>query len=496
MPDNASLITRRAALQQSVGAALMLWASKAAGAPAAESPAASRPNILFCIADDWSFPHAGAYGDPVVKTPAFDRVAREGVLFTHAFCASPSCTPSRGGILTGQAIHRLKEGGNLWSFLRKEFVVYPDVLEAAGYFVGLQGKGWGPGDFKAGGRERNPAGPNFKSFQQFLDAAPEGKPFCFWYGSTDPHRAYEEGSGARAGLKADDVRVPPFFPDTAEVSSDILDYYFEVERYDRSVGEILAALEQSGRAENTLVVVTSDNGMPFPRCKANVYDCGTRMPLAIRWPARVKGGRTSDAFASLTDIAPTFLEAVGLEPLREMTGRSLLGLLDGREPQGRDEVFVERERHANVRRGNASYPCRAVRTKQFLYIRNLRPDRWPAGDPEKWMAVGRYGDVDDSPTKNFILDRREEPGMRKFHDLAFAKRPPEELYDLEKDPSQVNNVAGRPEYAAAQAPLRAALDRWMKETADPRAEGETDVWDGYPYTGGAAKKAPAAKRKQ
>lgn len=160
---------------------------------------AARPNILFCFADDWSWPHAGAYGDKVVKTPAFDRVAREGFLFTRAFSAAPSCTASRAAILTGQSPHRLEEGGTLHGYLPKKFPVYPDLLEQAGYAVGFTGKGWGPGNFKAGGRERNPAGPPSKSFDEFLKTVPAGKPFCFWFGSLDPHRPYEKGSGLAAG---------------------------------------------------------------------------------------------------------------------------------------------------------------------------------------------------------------------------------------------------------------------------------------------------------
>jgi len=147
-----------------------------------------RPNILFCLADDWGWPHAGAYGDRVVKTPTFDRVAREGVLFTHAFSAAPSCTPSRAAMLTGQAPHRLEQGGNLHGFLPKKFAVYPDLLEAAGYYIGFTRKGWGPGNFQAGRRTRNPAGPSFKDFAEFLRSVPDGKPFCFCSRSQDPHR--------------------------------------------------------------------------------------------------------------------------------------------------------------------------------------------------------------------------------------------------------------------------------------------------------------------
>ena len=454
----------------------------------------SRPNILFCLADDWAYPHAGAYGDKVVKTPTFDRVAREGVLFTHAFSAAPSCTPSRAAMLTGQYPHRLEEGGNLWGFLPSKFKVYPDQLESAGYVIGMTRKGWGPGNFQAGGWKRNPSGPAFKSFAEFFKTVPEGKPFCFWFGSQDPHRPYEKGSGAKSGKRLEAVTVPPFWPDTSEVRSDILDYYLEVERFDREAGEMLKLLEAAGKLDNTLVVMTGDNGWPFPRCKANLYDGGTRQPFAVRWPTKVKGGRVLDDFISLSDLAPTFLEAAGLRPLPDMTGRSLLGLLTGAEnPGSRDRVFIERERHANVRKGDASYPARAIRTREFLYIRNLRPDRWPAGDPEMWKAVGPFGDCDNGPAKEFILAHREELGVEKFFKLCFGFRPSEELYDLAKDPHQLTNVAGKPEYTAAQKKVRAELDRWMKETGDPRATSDDDPWDKYPYFG-SNEKIPASTK--
>ncbi len=167
-----------------------------------------RPNIVLAIADDWSFPHAGIYGDRTVSTPNVDRVAREGVRFTHAFVAAPSCTPSRAALLTGQAVHRLEEGGNLHGFLPKSYPVYPDLLEEAGYVVGHTGKGWGPGRFEAGGRARNPAGPLFKSFDEFMERRAKGSPFCFWFGSTDPHRPYEPGTGAQSGMKPERVQVP------------------------------------------------------------------------------------------------------------------------------------------------------------------------------------------------------------------------------------------------------------------------------------------------
>jgi arylsulfatase A-like enzyme len=479
-PAKENIMNRRQFLAATAGAVV---AQTTRQVFAQSQRADGRPNILFCIADDWGFPHASICGDKVVKTPTFDRLAREGALFNHSYCAAPTCTASRGGILTGQAIHRLEAGANLWSALPSKFKVYPDLLEASGYTVGLKGKGWGPGNFKAGGWSRNPAGPAVAGFEQFLKNASKGKPFCFWFGSQDPHRTYEEGSGVRAGLKLDEVFVPPYLPDTAEVRSDILDYYFEVQRFDREVGEHLRLLEAAGQLDHTLVVMTSDNGWPFPRGKASLYDAGTHMPLAIRYPAKIKPGTVIDDFVSHTDFAPTFLELAGLDSLPDMTGRSLLSILAGTRTS--DAAFTERERHANVRKGDLSYPARAINTKDFLYIRNFRPDRWPAGDPEKYFAVGAFGDIDGGPSKSQLLDQRSDPAFSKQFQLACAKRPAEELYDLVKDPYQLTNVAANPQYAQARSQLRVRLDKHLTDTADPRLQSDDDRFDHYEYFGNA-----------
>ncbi|MGI8672854.1 MAG: sulfatase family protein [Luteitalea sp.] len=460
--------------------AALLDGIRGTGTPAAVG---KRPNIVLAIADDWSFPHAGVYGDRTVRTPHVDRIAREGVRFTHAFVAAPSCTPSRAALLTGQAVHRLAEGGNLHGFLPKAHAVYPDLLERAGYSVGYAGKGWGPGRFEPGDRPRNPAGPSFKNFDDFMERRPKDGPFCFWFGSTDPHRPYEPGAGARSGLTRDSVEVPRFLPDTPEVRDDLLDYYFEVQRFDRDLGQIIEALERAGELDNTIIVVTSDNGMPFPRAKANLYDSGARVPLAIRWPGVARAGKVVDALVSLTDVAPTLLQGAGLTPPDAMTGRAMQALLRGESQTGRDRVFIERERHANVRRGDLSYPARAIRTNEHLYIRNFRPDRWPAGDPLQYVAVGPFGDIDASPSKALLMDRRRDPAIASYFELATMKRPAEELYDLSRDPHQVENLAGQPAHVDAQQRLRAELDRWMRDTGDPRATADDDRWDGYPYYG-------------
>jgi arylsulfatase A-like enzyme len=224
----------------------------------------------------------------------------------------------------------------------------------------------------------------------------------------------------------------------------------------------------------------------MPRGLANCYDTGTRVPLAIRWGNKLQAGRQVDDFINLTDLAPTFLQAAGLKPADEMTGRSFLEVLLGQtSATARDHVFVERERHANVRRGDLSYPIRGIRTKDFLYLWNMRPDRWPAGDPKAYFAVGDYGDVDSSRAKAFILANADQPEMKKFFDLSFDKRPGEELFDLRTDPHQLTNVANRSEYDATRQELRARIERWMRETADPRVDPTNDAWDKYPYFGGA-----------
>ena len=442
-----------------------------------------RPNILLAISDDQSWVHAGAYGNNNVKTPAFDRVAREGVLFTHAFCSAPSCTPSRAALLTGQDFWRLEQGANLMGTLPKKFDVYPDLLEAAGYFVGYTGKGWSPGNLRAGGRTRNPAGPSFDhrkhgyvaAFREFLKACPKDKPFCFWFGSIDPHRWYVKGSGERSGKNLNKIAVPSFLPDVHEVRSDIADYLFEIERFDRDLGQMMQALEDAGKLDNTLVAVTSDNGMPFPRGKTNLYDYGTRMPLAIRWPKQIPMNRVVDDFVNLTDLAPTLLEVAHVEIPSAMTGSSLLSVLTSKKSgivdPNRDKVVVGRERHGWNRDPNVGYPCRALRTRDYLYIRNFKPDRLPGYD------------TDGGPTFDYLNQHAREEKVKPLYQLWFEQRPSEELYDLRKDPSQMRNVAENAEYKEVREDLRGTLNTILRERGDPRIVGRGDVLETYRYFG-------------
>lgn len=479
--------------------ALMLaLAATAFAAPAQDMPAAAaRPNILFLFADDWAWPHASCLGCPAIETPAFDRIAKEGVLFRNAHAVAPSCSPSRAAILTGQWHWRLREGANLWSFIPAGFTVYPDLLEKAGYFVGLTGKGYGPGNDQ--GRPHNAAGPGFKNFDAFLAARPKGRPFCFWFGSGQPHRAYPAGIGVRSGMDPSKVFVPPYLPDNPVTRSDICDYFHQAQQFDGQCAAILTSLEQSGEMDNTLIVISGDNGWPFPRSKVTCYDSGTHQPLAIRWGKRVKAGRSVDDFVSLSDLAPTFLEAAGLPVPATMTAHSLLPLLlankSGRIDPARDHTLTGMERHGTRGRSdgalqNVGFPVRTLITKDFHFIRNFKPDRWPAGDPpaeplpppEKIAAntYAAFSDCDSGPTKAFIVSHRDDADLKPFYQRAFGKRPARELYDLRKDPHELHNVAGDPAYAATVQELEDRLMAELKATGDPRASGGGDEFDTCP----------------
>ncbi|MBI1374739.1 MAG: sulfatase-like hydrolase/transferase [Phycisphaera sp.] len=463
----------------------------------------SRPNILFCLADDWGWPHAGVYGDPVVKTPTFDRLAREGVLFDNAYVSSPSCTPCRNAALTGQYHWRLEEGGNLWSSLAPKYKLFPYLLRDAGYEIGHWRKAWGPGDWRALGREEDPAGPSFKSFDDFLKSRTKGKPFCFWFGTSDPHRPYDPGSGKRSGMDVNAIKLPADLPDDEVVRNDVADYYFEVQRWDSDVAKAVAMLEAAGELDNTIIVMSGDHGMPLPRHKCHLYDSGVRVPMAIRWGARVKAGRRVTDFVSFTDLAPTFLEAANVRIPDEMTGRSLMPVLtsekSGRVVASRDHVLTGRERHAQGQEkpNPGGYPMRAIRTDGFLYIYNFEPDRWPAGCPDPALSFNgnACGDCDGGPTKDFMLAHRDDPRFGRLVSLAFDKRPAEELYDLSRDPDQLHNIAEDPFYADIKRTLAMQLMAELKSTEDPRVVGGGEAFDHYPYYGRGGVKHTTPKGK-
>ena len=445
----------------------------------------SKPNIMILMSDNQSWNHLGCYGDPVVRTPNIDKQAHEGIRFTNAFCSSPSCSPARASMLTGQDIWRLEEGANLWGTLPAKFEVFPDLLEKAGYIVGYEGKGWGPGDAEAGGRSRNPAGDQYNSFEEFFNARKKGQPFCYWFSSRNPHRPFQENGGKNAKIDLEKIIVPPYLPDNKEVRGDIADYYAEIQDFDSEVGGFIALLKETGQLKNTLIIVCSDNGWQMPRGLANLYEMGTKIPIIISMPGRFRPGLVIDDFVSLTDLAPTILELAGIPIPGYITSKSLVSILESGksgviEPE-RDFVVTARERHAWVRLNGAGYGGRAIQTRNFLYIINYESGNWPAGDPPL------YGDVDahmlqyPCPTKIFMLKNRNNKEVKPLFDKAFGMRSAEELYDLQKDPFQLNNVADLPDYNMPKEELKNRLIQYLTKTNDPRVTGGEMKWINAAY---------------
>ena len=484
--------------------------------PSGKAEGRRPPNILFAIADDQSYPHASAYGQAAFRTPAFDGVAARGILFTNAFVAAPQCSPSRAAILTGRPIWQLEEAGTHSSYFPRKFPVFTDALENAGYFIGYTGKPWGPGNYQDAGWSRNPVGPaynqrNFTSvpakgisktdyagnFEEFLAEKPADKPFFFWYGGQEPHRSYEEGSGLAGGLSPEDLTVPRFLPATDLVKSDLLDYALEIGWFDAQLGKMLERLEAAGELENTVVVVTADNGMAFPYAKANLQEFGTHVPLAIAGPGIKGKNRKVDDLVSLIDLAPTLLDLAGVNQFSGIVGKTLLpvfassksGVIDA----SRQFVLTGRERHTHARPDNVGYPARAIRTKEYLYIRNFKPERWPMGDPapdqpvvDKGGAGGKpivegFEDVDDSPTKSYMISNRA--GEAALFNLSFAKRESDELYRITTDPFCLQNLAGSSQFKTVRERLKKQLLESLSTQKDPRVVGNGDVFDSYPRFG-------------
>jgi len=543
---------------------LALFVVCAAAAHAAERPATvgkpnppQRVNIVFCFADDWGR-YANCYAavesrpsiNQVLKTPNIDRVAREGVLFKNAFVTAPSCTPCRSSLLSGQYFFRTNRGailqGAQWDL---NIPSYPLLLRDAGYHIGKSHKVWSPGtpaDAPYGGQQYayEKAGRDFcdfsenatklvrngltfdaakakllgqvrDNFEAFLTDRKPGQPFCYWFGPTLTHRKYEKDSGkALWGIEPDALKgkLPKFMPDVPEIRADYTDYMGETQAWDAGVGVIVEKLRAIGELDNTLLVISGDHGMPgVPGGKCNLFDFGVGVALIVRGPG-VKPGRVVDDFVNLMDLAPTFLEAGGLKPPAVMTGRSFLNVLrsdkSGQVDPDRTWVVTGRERHvAAARDGNLPYPHRALRTRDFLYVRNFAPDRWPMGSP-KFISVAdlpsadelehntfvAFADMDASPTKAWLVRQYSEPEWDWHYDYAFGKRPAEQLFDLRKDPDQTTNVAADPAYADTKRELSARLMKILTDAADPRVTGDGKTFERTPFTDAVADQPKARKK--
>lgn len=467
-----------------------------------EAPISRTPNILIAIADDASFPHMGAYGTDWIDTPAFDRVAREGLLFTRAYTPNAKCAPSRAAILTGRNSWQLEEAANHWPYFPRKFKTYAEALQENGFHVGYTVKGWAPGvALDTTGAARQLTGKQYNevrlelpaqhispvdyaaNFEVFLDDRENDAPFVFWYGSIEPHRAYEYGAGKRLANKSVDEidHVPAFWPDTDSVRMDMLDYAYEIEYFDQHLGRMLEALEARGELENTLVVVTADNGMPFPRVKGQAYELSNHLPLAMMWSSGIeKPGRRINSFVSFIDFAPTFMDLAGVDAgaagMQPIQGRSLVPLLKNTATAHRDHVLIGKERHDVGRPDDAGYPMRGIVQGDYLYIHNYKTERWPAGNPETG-----YLNCDGSPTKTVCIQRRGTGDAHAYWAMSFGKRPAEELYNITEDPDCMQNLAGDPAYADLKQQLADQMKKELISEGDPRMMGKGHVFDAYLY---------------
>lgn len=501
-----------------------------------EKEETKRPNILFAISDDQSFAHTSFAGCNFINTPAFDRVASEGIYFPNCNAGSPGCAPSRSTIVTGRYHWQNEQAGQHGSSWLKKYVPFIDLLDANGYITGRTGKGVSPFRYAksekdslwrktdAGGieyssiryesdtpgDERPAKGIRnlnyFENFKSFVENKKGDKPFFFWYGANEPHRVFEKDSWKRSDKKLADVKVPAFFPDHDIVRGDILDYAIEIEWFDLHLQRMLNYLEEIGELENTIVIVTADNGMAFPRAKANGYEYGVHVPFAVRFPKDFPGGRIVNDPVSFADLAPTILELTNTSPkgMLPISGESIVKTLkskkEGTVDSSKKYAFTGRERHSSSRYKNWGYPTRTIRDQEYILIWNMKPERWPAGAPQRivkgtedelWPMYGidengvhnsawAFTDIDAAPTKSYIIENMNDEKVKPFFDLAHGKRPEFELFNIKNDEYCLTNLIGNLEFATVENEMKAALLSKLKETEDPRVVGpDKEIFDSY-----------------
>lgn len=456
-------------------AALVVGVSCADGAQVPNPPA--KPNILFLLSDDHSYPFLGCYNDPNVKTPAIDRLAAEGMKFHRFFTTAPQCVPSRASLLTGRS--PVAAGMTRFSSpLPRDEVTFPELLrQKAGYFTGvcgrsyhLDGSGQRSGTGVAGLMEKH----GLRTFpdrldyvkqgsdtlavaqmKEFLDAKPSDKPFCLWLNFSDPHHPWNAPASDRPAPAS--LKLPGQWPDLPGLREQVADYCAEVNRLDRSVQAVLEVLATRGFAERTLVVFCGDNGAALPHGKGSLYDPGCNVPFLVRWPGVVKAGSESRALLSGEDLAPTLLAAAGVSAPEKMSGVSFLPLLKGEPFTARKHVFTERGPHGSapvtVGIKNSSYDLsRAVRSERYKFIYNCTP----------WIP---YGPVDSAGGPAWQQMTAASTNGTLAPELVATyfttPRAVYELYDLQSDPSELRNISGQTNVAEVERELRLALTEKM-----------------------------------
>ena len=449
---------------------LLLTAAGAVRPAAAQRPP-ERPNIVVYVADDLGWRDTGVYGNAAVRTPSIDRIAGSGLLVRYAFVTSPQCSPSRISILSGRYPHTTRTE-DLHTPTPEGVRILPSYLQAAGYFTGMMAKTHlGP----SAERQFQWYSPEtVAALPAFLDSAGT-RPFFLWVAFHEPHRPYD--TTAAPGHAPGRSAVTPYLVDTRATRMDIARYYDAIAAMDHKIGAMNAELERRGLTGKTLVVFLSDNGAPFPREKGTLYDSGTREPLLLSWPGVIRPGTVYDrAPVGLVDLMPTLLEVAGLTPDSLVQGRSFRTLLTGPESYRPSEyVFTERNWH------DCDEHQRAVRDGRWKLIRT---------DAYTDLPLCTAADIGMSPSFQELRARktatpaRLTAAQRRLFEVPRARL---ELYDLERDPWEVHNLAGEPAQAARLKRMAAALQAWMEGTDDFPAtwrvrEDNTDRITGLPFS--------------
>jgi N-sulfoglucosamine sulfohydrolase len=420
---------------------------------------AEKPNMVFIIADDCTFRDIGCYGGQA-KTPHIDKLATEGMLFNRCLQAAPMCSPTRHNIYTG--IYPVKSGA-----YPNHTRVYPEVksivhhLQPLGYRVTQTGKTHiGPREAfpfeNMGGKNPDMAYID-KLFGETAKAKGE-RPFCLFACSNEPHSPWDKGDASV--YPPEKVKLPPYIVDTPEMRDAFSRYLAEITYYDSQVGEILGMLDKHGLRENTMVMVVSEQGNGFPFAKWTCYESGLQSAMVVRWPGKVKAGSVTDAMVEYVDITPTFVDIAGGEPVAPVDGRSFLPVLKG-EACSHKEYAYGIMTTKGIINGTPEYPIRSVRDSRYKLILNLN------------HGVKFTNACTQSKEFRSMVAKAEggdELAKQLVH--AYHWRPEVEFFDLEKDPLEMQNLAGKPEYAERIAHLRKKLDAWMEDQGDLGMETE------------------------
>ncbi len=463
---------RQLGLSALTGAALPGLVSSAS---ASQATAGQRPNLVLILSDDHTAEFTGCYGNPVIRTPNLDRFAAEGMRLDRFFCAAPQCVPSRASFLSGLS----PVAANMGRFsapLPARIRTIPDLLKPAGYFTGVVGR-----NHHLDGSPNGPvSGPIYQRQQlsnfgkrldfvdvtediprtlgkigEFFDKKPANAPYFLWVNFRDPHHVWDDGA-LTPGHDASQLPIPRYLPDLPGVREDLRRYYDEVGRCDQDFQKVLDLIARRADDDNTLIVFLGDNGVPLPHGKGSLYDPGLHVPALARWKGRIQPGSTSRALVSGEDVMPTFLEAAGVAPPPEISGKSFLPLLTGRTPLHRDLVFAQRLTHGNRPMQEATTThtfdfSRCVRNQRYKLIYNCTPHV-------------PYAPVDSYTERSWLEMTDEHLWGRlhpKFDQAYYAKRRVLELYDLEADPEEFENLAGKPELREVQRMLTVALQEKM-----------------------------------